>query len=267
YKATFQGLDPEEFPIIPKIQNESKLFIPNEGLKTALTQVVNAASTSETRQELAGVFCQYDPEGTLKFVATDSFRLAEKTYQLNGTNSPKVKIAAFLPLRSAQEVIRVSQDRSGDVGIAIDQNQILFSWEDTEFTSRLLEAEFPAYASIIPKQFLSEVGVSRKKFLEALRVTGVFSSKINDVKISIQPPDKMVLRAANAAVGENEAVLPADIRGQAGEAAFNYKFLIDGVENIFQDKVVFGVNQDTAPALIRGEADPSYFYLIMPIRL
>jgi len=267
YKATFQGLDPEEFPIIPKIQGQNQITLASGKLRQALGQVINAASYGQTRPELAGVNLTYEPEGILKFVSTDSFRLAEKTINSQDFSSTGQKFSALMPIRAAQEVLRISQEREGEVKIGVDPNQILFSWEDVNFISRLLENDFPEYHSIIPKNYLAEVSVPRKKFLEALRVSGVFSSKINDVRLALQPPDKLVLKSANAAVGENEAVLPCQTKGDAVDVAFNYKFLIDGLENIWQDTVFFGVNRENSPAMIRGKDDSGYFYLLMPIRI
>lgn len=267
YRASFQGLDPEEFPIIPKIQSTNQILLPNNALRSALAQVASAAGFGDTRPELAGVFINYDPEGVLKFVATDSFRLAEKTYNSNDISSSREKFSALIPIRSAHEVLRISQDQGSDVRLLIDPNQVLFSWEDVNFTSRLLESDFPEYSSIVPKTFLTEARVSRKKFIEALKVSGVFSTKLSDVRISFRTPDSLLIRSANSSIGENEAVIPAEVKGNENEVAFNYKFLIDGLENIPQERVFFGVNQDTGPAILKSDDDPSYFYVLMPIRV
>lgn len=267
YKAAFQGLDPEEFPIIPKIQTDNQITLTNDKLRQALGQVINAANFGQARPELAGVNLNYEPGGNLKLVATDSFRLAEKTIGPQDFSASSQKFSAFIPIRTAQEVLRIVQERGGEVKIGIDPNQVLFSWEDIDFISRLLENDFPEYHSIIPKNYLAEALVPRKKFIEALKVSGVFSSKINEVHISLQPPDRIVIKSANAAIGENEAVVPCQIKGETADLAFNYKFLIDGLENVWQDTVFFGVNQENSPAVIKGKDDPAYFYLLMPIRI
>jgi len=48
---------------------------------------------------------------------------------------------------------------------------------------------------------------------------------------------------------------------------FNYRYLLDGLNNIFSDKVEIGLNDGLKPVLIRPIGDIDYTYIIMPIRV
>ena len=76
---------------IPKIstteKNQEHIEISGEVLKEALSQVIVAAQFSDLRPELNSVLFNYYVEG-LKLVATDSFRLAEKTIAPTQTKNP-----------------------------------------------------------------------------------------------------------------------------------------------------------------------------------
>ncbi len=223
------------------------------------------------RPELVSVFMSIDPDGDMKIAATDTFRLAEKTIprseiKLNITE-PKT---CLIPLRTAQEVIRVAKEKLEPIEIAIDANQILFQWKETEMVSRLLEGEFPDYQAVIPKQLQSEATVSYTRFLEALKVTGIFSSRLNDVKIRIDPTAQaVILRAADSSVGENEARVPVeDAKGSDLEVVFNFRFLLDGISAFdAKDKLYIGFSDVDKPALIKPHGDASYFYILMPLRM
>src|SRR3989344_8421771 len=79
YEAAIQGLPADDFPITPKIKDQSQYIeIKGATLKGAIEQVLVAAQFSDLRPELNSVFFNFLPEG-IKLVATDSFRLAEKT--------------------------------------------------------------------------------------------------------------------------------------------------------------------------------------------
>jgi len=269
HRATLQGMDAEEFPIIPKIKQDVPILIDAGNLKTALLQTIGAASTAEIRPELMSVLVSYEPGKAMRLVATDSFRLAEKTVPEGRVKSSlNNKIAALIPLRTAQEVAKISQEKSGEVRIFIDANQIEFRWEDAELISRLLEGEFPEYSSVVPREFAAHAVVDRKRVIEALKVSGVFSGKLNDVRVSFHPENHYIaLKAADAPKGENETRIEAEVEGKATEITFNFRYLIDGFESIAEEKVYFGAGEETSPAMIKPEKDTSFFYIAMPIRL
>ncbi|MBI4099328.1 DNA polymerase III subunit beta, partial [Candidatus Parcubacteria bacterium] len=50
------------------------------------------------------------------------------------------------------------------------------------------------------------------------------------------------------------------------EASFNYRYLLDGIEAIATDNLEFAVTSASTPAVIKPRGDPSFLYVIMPIR-
>ncbi len=131
-KALINGLNPEDFPIIPKIKNNSILNINSKVLKGILNSVINSAALSDSRPEISSIFIRIEPD-QMKFVATDSFRLAHKSVFLSSDFfKDKIKIDyqksqnIILPLRTAMEVLKILGDKDSNVNVIIDQNQILF---------------------------------------------------------------------------------------------------------------------------------------------
>ena len=78
------GLDAEEYPRLPQIDQENSFTMPTDLLKNIIKQTVFAVSTSETRPILTGVHWTFE-NNELIAVATDSHRLALKkaTLQTN----------------------------------------------------------------------------------------------------------------------------------------------------------------------------------------
>src|SRR6185437_5724067 len=64
------GLDPEEFPILPSIQEDQVVTIPGDLLRDMIRQTVFAVTTNESTPILTGVLWNLQ-EGIYKFVATD----------------------------------------------------------------------------------------------------------------------------------------------------------------------------------------------------
>ena len=186
-KAFINGLNSDDFPIIPKIKNISTLIINSRILKEALNSVINSAALSDSRPEISSIYLRIEPD-QIKFITTDSFRLAHKTLFLTSEDlKDKIKIDysksqnIIIPLRTAGEILRILGDKNIDVSINIDQNQILFDFDDTHLISRLIEGNYPDYEAIIPKSFETKCYISRNDLEEADKVIGCFSSRLNEV--------------------------------------------------------------------------------------
>ena len=281
YQAEFSSLDPEEFPIIPEVSVKSGsasggkdpkvLRIESSLLARSLEQVIIAASRNDFRLELSSVYLLFNQGLGLKLVSTDTFRLAEKTIPDSEFQAlTKDKTACLIPLRTAEEVMRIAKEKLEPCEISIEPNQILFEWKETSLVSRLLEGEFPDYDTVVPKEFESQLTVSQGKFLEALRATGVFASKLNDVKVNLLVKEKkLALLAQDSFIGQNLAKIELDsVKGENKEIVFNYRYLLDGLQAATdKEKVFIGFASQERPVLIRSESDSSYFYILMPLRL
>lgn len=266
YSATLQGLSADDFPLVPKIKNQ-KTFLEISGgvLKEALAQVISSAQPSELRPELSSVLFCFSFE-SVKLVATDSFRLSEKTIpesQIKTNHEKEFKI--LIPLKTAQELMRILKEEES-VGIYHNENQILFKTENFELISRLIEGNFPDYSAIIPKAFHAEITVNREEFIQALRLTGVFSTRANEVRVLAHENKKNIeIFSTDQALGENTYVLPAKNHGKTKEANFNLRYLLDGLRALKTEDAFLGMNEDNKPALLKAPGDASFFYILMPI--
>ena len=72
--------------------------------------------------------------------------------------------------------------------------------------------------------------------------------------------------SADHSVGENHYLIPAKIKGDEFEVAFNRRYLLDGLKNHDSENIVFGVNGDSKPSTAKTPNDSSFFYLLMPIK-
>ncbi|MDO8536838.1 MAG: DNA polymerase III subunit beta, partial [bacterium] len=185
YEATIQGMPAADFPITPKVKDQSEGIEVKGGLlKEALSQALTAAQFSDLRPELNSVLFGFSVD-SLKLVATDSFRLAEKTIgsgQL--VTGRKTAFEIMVPLKTAEALLRVLRDEDA-VKIYHDQTQVLFKTEQAELLSRLVEGKFPDYGAIIPQKFDTEIIFNRQELMGALKLAGIFGSKSSEVKLKV----------------------------------------------------------------------------------
>lgn len=266
YEASIQGLNEEEFPIIPKIENDKNyLSLDFKLFKESLFKVINSIQVSDIRPELSGVLLDFQLTH-FKLVGTDSFRLSEKTindqyFKHNFSRGFKV----IIPYKTVQEVIRLVKE--GDLNIYFDPNQILFKNSDLEIISRLIEGSYPDYEQIIPKETETECVLNKELFLNAVKLVSNFTGRVNDIKVKTKEGKKSLeVYSSNQYFGENRYLIPTKIKGEDFEVSFNWRFLLEGLKNFESEELIFKVNGDKRPALIKAVSDDSYFHLLMPIK-
>ena len=271
FKNQVQGFNPDEFPLIPEFKNLDFIEIDNKKFCQGLAQIVDVASPSQSRPEISGVYFIFS-KNVIKIVATDSFRLAEKNINLD--EPVKKDIAFILPQKPAREIINILGEKEGKIKIYFSSNQAMFelpmkeiAHPQVQIISRLIEGEYPNYEEIIPKKFKTHVIVKRDEFLNQVKAASLFSGKINEVKIKINPESKEVeISAQDPDIGESKSNISAKIEGEAIEASFNHKFLIDGLLNINSSEVVFDLSKEEGPCILKPVGDASYIYVVMPIK-
>jgi len=270
-KTQVKGFNIEDFPIIPEFKDSEVLEIDNQSFFAGLSQIIDIASPSQSRPEISGIYFNFS-KTVIKIVATDSFRLAEKNIKLK---TPISKEFSFiLPQKPAREIMSILDGKEGMLKIFFNQNQVLFEFPmkeaahpQVQITSRLIEGEYPNYQDIIPTKFKTNVVVKKDEFLNQVKTASLFSGKVNEVKISVNPDKKeLEIFAKNPDIGENRSSLPIQIEGEAIEISFNYKYLLDGLAQIKSSEVAFDISKEEGPCILRPVGDASYMHVVMPIK-
>ncbi|MDD5144597.1 MAG: DNA polymerase III subunit beta [Candidatus Pacebacteria bacterium] len=278
YKTLIKGVDPEEFPIIPKISTEEKIVVGNQLFCQSLSKVVDIASLSSTKVEISGVYFLFQGN-QVTMTATDSFRLGEKKLFLPDSASKITKDYSFiLPQRAAKEVINIFGDKEGSMSIYFSPNQVLFesllsetNHPQIQLTSRLIEGDYPNYTEIIPKTYETKIALAADEFANQIKMASLFSGKINEVKLKADPEKGLLnIFSQNPDVGEYNSSVAAKIEGKPCETSFNYRFLLDGLLNMIsgdkKKEVVFGLNGSEKAGVLKSKNEDSYLYLVMPIK-
>jgi len=265
YSATFACLPSEEFPPLPRAQEKEILAPPVKNFLEAISQVVFSAAQDEGRPVLAGVKI-FEEEG-LVLAATDGFRLSVKKIigEKTGLERPLI-----IPARTLAEVGRImAETKEEKLGISQTKegNQIIFSFKDAEVISRLIEGEFPDFNKIIPSSFTTKALLDKEKFSRAVRLAAIFSrGEANIVKLKFEK-GSLTISANAPQVGGNKSVIEANIEGEGGEIAFNFRFLLDFLSSVSQEEITFEMTGPLAPGVLKPVGDESFLHLIMPVRL
>lgn len=260
-KSTLKTLPYEDFPTLPFPEAPtSKFSLPGALLKSLILTVYPFASPSTVRPELGSVLLSAEG-GTIKAVATDSFRLSEKKISVSGTVPP---FSILIPSRNANDIMQTIPD--DDVQILVDEHQCAFSWSDGITTTRLVTVPYPDYVQIIPKGFTVEATLLRKDFEAALKRTSVFSDSFQKIRLGFNTKsNKIEFSARNSDIGETNELIPASIQGESIELSFNHRYLLAPLSLITTEQITLSSAGIGRAMVIRGVGDASFLYLVMPM--
>lgn len=258
------GVPPDDFPLLPKIKKTFSCPVEAQIFSQGILRVIPAVSLSEFKPELGGVFFQI-ATSDIRVAATDTFRLAESSWRLSKKRDPEEGFSFILPHRVTQEVGRFLSGLEGEIKISVGENQILFETHGVAVFSRLIEGKFPEYSGIIPKTFETTSFLNREQFLNAIRASSIFSSKLQDVAVTLTR-DAVALSAKNPEVGEYATTLSAATTGKDVTVTFNYRYLLDGLGALEDEEIFIGCNAEGAPVLLRNKSREDFLYVLMPIR-
>lgn len=265
YETSLKGLSAEEFPLIPRVKEKKLISLPAADLRDAINLVTFAAAPDESRPVLAGVYIKSE-KGKLVFAATDSYRLVEKTINLKSKEG--ITKEAIVPARSLAELARILDSTEGnDVDVYLDESQIMFETEELEFTSRLIEGQFPDYKQIIPTSFETRATASVGEFSNIVRVATLFSKEAaGSITVEVAKEGKINVVSSGSQYGESNASCAATVKGKDAEIVFNGRYLLDVFGSISGDSVSLELNGKLNPGVVRKEGDESFVYVIMPLR-
>lgn len=253
----------DDFPTIPKVSDGMSFSLDSKKLVKGFKSVWFSSSLSSVKPELSSVYV-YINDNDLIFVATDSFRLAEKKIKIEKDYENNFNI--LIPLKNIPEITRIFEEFNGDVDVCLSKNQISFSDNENYIVSRLIDGVFPDYKQIIPNETKTEATVLKQDLLSVLKISNIFSDKFNQVNIKILPSKKVFeITTKNSNIGENINTVPASLSGEDISVNFNYKYIMDCMQSIDSDSVSLSFNGISKPMTIRGVSDKSFTYIVMPM--
>ncbi|MEX2028276.1 MAG: DNA polymerase III subunit beta [Candidatus Curtissbacteria bacterium] len=279
YKARFATMAAEEFPAIPTISGGHKIKINAAAFAKAAARVAFAAAQDEGRPILTGVLCEFGG-GKVSMVATDGYRLSFDEVKV--LEAPSLVIKIVVPSRAIIEASKiVSEIGDSGVDVAVDivvaesLNQISFKVDEVEFTSRLIEGEFPNWQKVIPASFVSGARINKEEFIKVVRVASIFardSGSILRLKfeagISGAKSQTLNVSAGAAQVGSGDGQINIELSGAGGEIAFNYRYLLEALGVVDDEDVNFEMVESLNPGKLTGiSQEEKFFHIIMPVRL
>lgn len=273
YETTLNVLSAEEFPLIPNTKGEEQSAeVDIQALCTGIGQVIGMVGQSQVRPEISGILFSFQDEA-IKIVATDSFRLAEKTVSFPEAKAFKQNF--ILPQKTARELLAIFGEKEGKLKISLSPAQVIFEYADQkdlarpfiQIVSRLVEGEYPQYQEIIPKKYQVRATVDRNEFMNRIRAASIFAGKTNEVRLMFFPEKNQIeISSQSSDVGTQSSSIAAEMKGESGEAAFNWRFLLEGASVMKSKTIEIGLSGEESPTSFVPIEQEGYLYIVMPIK-
>lgn len=264
-QTKIKGINSSEFPVIPKVEKENVFKVDRKVLEVAISQTAFAASTNTSRPVLSGVLFDVNKD-ELKIVATDSYRLAEKTILLK--EKTNLDIECIVPAKTIMELGKIlNRAEENDVELSVSKNQVMFIVGDIQLMSRLIEGKFPPYEKVIPKDTKTKLEVLETSLANVVRRVSLFARENNNsIKITATNDGKLTIATDETRVGEEKAELDVKIQGENNKISLNAQYLLDVLNYIQSEDILLEIDDKLSPAVIRPIKNKDYVYIIMPLK-
>ncbi len=262
YSSTINGTIADDFPELPEIEEKNAVVykVGIEEFKNSISQVIIASSNDLTRPALTGVyFNTYN--NCLAIAATDGYRLTEKIL----IDKVESEVKAIVPSSSLQEVLRSINDDDEEIEISFNEDLVRFRLGEVEIVSKLIDASYPDYQKLIPKNNEIKVILNREELIRVTKLAALFARSVGgSIICEAKTPETFSVKSVANEYGENDSEINTPIE-KDGRANFNSRFLIDALNSLESKEIEFEFSNHVSPAILRNKKDPKYTHIVMPL--
>ncbi|MBR3329538.1 DNA polymerase III subunit beta [Candidatus Saccharibacteria bacterium] len=262
YSSTINGTPADDFPELPGINEKNAVIykLSVDEFKTSINQVIIASSNDLTRPALTGVyFNTYN--NTLAIAATDGYRLAEKKL----IDKVESEVQAIIPTNSLQEVLRSINDEIEEIEISFDNDLVRFRLGEIEIISKLIDASFPDYQKLIPKNTNIKAVLNREELIRVTKLAALFARSVGgSIICETTTPDIFSVKSIANEFGENDSKLETEVK-KSGKINLNSRFLLDALNALEEPEINFEFSDHIAPVLLTNKKSNKYTHIIMPL--
>jgi len=261
--------DGEQYPSLTN-NNEQEYIgtftIQSSIFKAGLEKTLFAASDDiELRPNLCGIYCQFF-ENESVFVSTDTHRLIEYT---RTDSRPETNISFILPKKNVPVITKILDKIEDAVEIKYAKGYIIAKIGEYTIFSKLAAGDYPKYRDVFPKNSSKRLIVDRNAIIASIRRVKVFSTLENH-RVHLEMKGSLLkISASNEEYNESAfEQLSCTYEGDEFSIAFNAPLLIEQLQNIPSDEVVFEMTEANRAVVIKPHQEnpgEKIISLLMPI--
>lgn len=260
---TIRTLDANDFPSFPQVEILKKITIPFSTFDNMVKKVARSSSKDSSKPVFTGI--NVTLEGNiLSMVTTDSYRLALTSCPIETDFSEDFQ--AVISSSFMTDIASLPKT-SEDITLALTDNQIVISYQDTVFINRKIEGSYPAYKRIIPSEYVTRIAIPKQQLITAVHRASLLSNANSPVKFEIDVSSGTLQLSSVQDAGSLKETLPIQGEGDNIEIGFNCSYITDGLSSIDDERVFLEVTASAKSGVFKTEGECSFLYLVMPRRV
>lgn len=260
--------DAADFPELPQIgEIAESVIIPSSILLDGINNTIYATAEEELRPVMNGIFFDIDPEVTT-LVASDAHKLI--CYSFMGAKLSQ-KSNFILHKKPASILKSILAKYDEDITIRYDSKNAYFSFGSNILVCRLIEGNYPAYRSVIPKNN-NKLVIGRTDLLGVVKRIAVCSNQVsNQIRLKLSLGEVLISAQDLGFSMSAHETLPCQYDGQEMEIGFKAPFLLEILSNLPYQNICMELADPARAALIvsADEARPGQDIraLLMPVMI
>jgi len=266
-RAEMQGFNGEEFPKLPKIENQSTIKISGEIVANAINRTLFAAGNDDLRPAMSGVYCQFSGN-EIVFVATDAHKLVR--YKRNDAKS--TDSSDFILPKKPLNMLKSNLTGDEEITLEYNQSNAVFTFNDMVLSCRLIDGKYPNYEAVIPKENPNVLTIDRLQLLNSIKRVSIFANKTtHQIKLKFAGAElNLSAEDTDFADASNER-LTCNYDGDDLEIGFNSRFIIEMLNNLDSDEVQLAMSEPSRAGILTPTTTTSenedVLMLVMPVML
>ncbi len=258
------GVSADAYPVFNEFNWESYIKIAQETMEEQIRATEYAVSGDLAKSAFTGTYIEESVDGFLSFVTTDGKRLSVITREYEEKEG-KVETGIIIPQKIFKTIHGILH--TGDVQLAVHNNQAFFKIGNVYIFANLVEGKFPNYKDVIPGEQINKATLESDVFLAAVETVSVISDPESG-KIKLTLKDNVLsIATAHPIYGVARQDLTVDYKGSEISIAINFRSLIDYLKVIAGKKIEMVVNSQSSPVMLKVIGDDQFIYITMPMKL
>ena len=257
------GVEPSEFPELPKVDNPNTIKIQASVLKSMIKQTIFAVAETDSKPIHTGTLFDIRDK-KIKLVSVDGYRLAVRSEQIK----EDFELRFVVPGKTLNEILKLlPDDEEKTVESLVGMRHITFIIEKYCVISRLLEGEFLDYQSTIPELSSTKIISGTRDLIDSVeRVSLMITDRLKSPVRCVMSDNRLRL-SCNTSIGKAVDEINVLGIGDSIEIGFNNKYMIDALKNTNTDEVEIQMNGPLSPIKIVPKDGDCFLFLVLPVRL
>ena len=272
FDSRMQTLPHEDFPTLPQAGGTFSAVLGRAVLREMVAKTQFAITGDDTRYFLNGALFEFKTD-VMSLIATDGHRLAMVSAKRENIGGKKGEsneaVRAILPRKTLWELSRLLGEGEDNVKYERGENHLFFDIGGRVLISRMIDAQFPAYERVIPKNNDKQIQFERDRLTSAIKRVALLSNERSRAVKFQMDNNQVEISSSSPELGEAKELLPVEYAGESVQICFNAQYVPDFLNVAETDSVTLEFKDEMSQVVMKpvGANGCEYTYVIMPMKI